>query len=237
MRAQAPPIRTRSPAGLLALAGASLAIVAAVARPAQAVQVVYTAGGVLGAGTAGDAIRLNGSTVRITLFADTTDAPVSTSSAPGSTQARFHPSSGLLEFTNRPAGSPDLAIGYTPDLVTANEFAPSLAPDAFSIAPGSTQGVTGGTFLVPGFGVAFLDGSFFPGIGAAALPLFTAADLAPGVTLNGVFTDVPRASTYPLSGAFLSVAIVPEPATALLLALGLAALAARRRHALRHRSA
>jgi hypothetical protein len=228
MRAGAAATRARSRAGHLALAAAALASVASFARPAQAVPVAYTAGGVLGAGTAGDAIHLNGSTLRITLFADTTDAPASTSSGTGSTQARFHPSSGFLEFTNRPGGFPDLKIAYTPDLVTANEFAPSVAPDAFAIAPGSTQGVTGSSFLVPGFEVAFLGGSFFPGTGAAPLPLFTAADLAPGVSLDGVLTDVPRASTYPLTGAFLGVSIVPEPAPAFLLALGLAVLAARR---------
>jgi hypothetical protein len=203
------------------LAGALLA------APAQAIPVVYTAGGTLSAaGGGGDPIGLNFSTVRIMLFADTGDAPTGTTGGPSSIEAHYQPTSGSLSFTNRPRGAPDLTVPYAPDLITVNEFAPSASPDTFAIDDGTTDGVPGSSqYYVGGLRVSFLDASFFPGMGAGALPTF---DVTGGTVVFGVFYDLDHVALYTLNDPFVSVDVVPEPGTALLVALGLVGLLARR---------
>jgi hypothetical protein len=200
-----------------------------VAGAARAVPVVYTAGGQLGSTFTGDVLQFNGATVRLTMTADTGDAPAGSASIAGGIEARYRPSSGLLEITGRPGGAPDLAIAYTPDLVTVNLFEPSAEPDRFEIDEGSTTAVPNASqFFVGGFRVSFIDASAFPGSDPGPLPGF---DLTGGAVVFGLFYDLDRSALYPFEDAFVESDVVPEPASALLVAPGLAArgMRARRR--------
>jgi hypothetical protein len=211
------------------LSGVAMAVMTASwAQPASAVPVLYTAGGTLSASAAGgDTIHLNFSTVRITLSADTSDAPTGTTSGANSLEARYRPSSGSLIFTNRPGGAPDLTISYAPDLITMNEFAPSAMADSFALDQGTTDGVPGTSqYYVGGLRVSFLDASFFPGMGPGPLPTF---DVTGGTVVFGVFYDLDHVALYTLNNPFVSVDVVPEPGTALLMALGVVGLLAARR--------
>ncbi len=203
------------------LAGALLA------APAGAIPVVYTAGGNLSASAAGgDSIQLNFSTVQITLFADTDDAPTGTTSSLNSIEARYQPSSGTVTFTDRPGGAPDLTVPYVPNLITVNEFAPSASVDSFALDDGSTDAVPGTSrYFVGGFRVQFIDASFFPGTEAGPLPTF---DVIGGVVVFGVFYDLDHVALYTLNDPYARVDVVPEPGTALLVALGVVGLLARR---------
>ena len=218
----------RSRRSLLCLGLAAAFATAAEPRVSQAVPVTFTAGGTLGtAGGGGDPIMLNGSTVRITLHADTADLPNSTTSTASSIEAHYVPSSGLLEFKNRPGGAADLAIPYAPDLVTVNLFEPSATPDRFEIDDTTTAGVPGSaTYFVGGFRLNFIDASFYPGTAAGPLPDF---NVTGGAVVFGVFYDLGRSALYPLDNPSLEISVVPEPASALLLGAGLAVIAALRR--------
>ena len=202
---------------------ATLGVAGGAAPEAAAVPVVYTAGGQLSASAAGgDTIQINFSTVRLVLAADTADTPVAMSTGGNSVEARYRPSSGSLIFSNRPGGAPDLTIPYLPDLVTVNELAPSTTPDTFELDKGSTDAVPRTSkFFVGGFRVSFLDASFFPGSDPGPLPTF---DVTGGAVVFGFFYDQDHFALYTLSTPFVTVDVVPEPGTALLVALGLAAL-------------
>jgi hypothetical protein len=210
---------------------ALLAILSGVATGARAVPITYSAGGQIGTTSTGDALQLDNASVRLTMLADTSDAPVSTAATADGIEAHYRPSSGLLEITNRPGGAPDLAIPYTPDLVTVNRFEPSALPDRFELDEGSTTALPGTSrFFLAGFRVSFLDAAFFPGTDAGALPHF---DVTGGVVMFGVFYDLDRVALYDFSSGSSSSAgfrvagMVPEPSSALLLVLGLSGLALR----------
>jgi hypothetical protein len=212
-----------------ALPAAALAGALALALGAGAAPVTYTAGGQLGlVGAGGDPIGLNFSTVRLTLEADTGDAPTTTSSGSGFLEARYRPESGTLTFSNRPNNAPDISIPYAPDLITRNEFAPSSAFDSFAIDMGNTDDVPGtNSFFVGGFRLTFINSTFFPGTGAGPLPDF---DITSGsVVIFNVFYDQDHFGAYPLNAPFIESEVVPEPGSGLLVALGVAWIAVRSR--------
>ena len=204
--------------GLAALAALALS------ASASAAPVVYTMQGTL-VPRSQDLLSLAGATLMWVATADTGDTPTEVFLDDGSAQARYL-APAVVTFSNRPGGAPDLQLNYEADLLTFNRSSPEVAADSFALDPTVIR-LEGHFAQLPGFDVDFQNQEFYPGNGVAPLPLF-----GPGDVASLAATGLEDADLFPsFSYAFtnLSITAVPEPASALLLASGLAALAIRRR--------
>ena len=220
----------RSPSRALTWLGLAALAARALSASASAAPVVYTMQGTV-VPVANDPLGLSGATLVWVATADTGDTPtevLTDPTDPGVIQGRY-PVAAVGTFSNRPGGAPDLVLNYEASFLTFNRFSPEPAADSFSLdntgirLPGNPT-----TFDFFSFNLYFQNQEFFPGSEVAPLPLFGPGDVA-SLTVDCVKPSFDLTCLYPLTNT--SVTAVPEPASALLLASGLAALSIRRRAA------
>lgn len=207
----------------LAQLGWVVLVGAALAAPAAAVPIVYTMEGTLAPIGETDPLGLAGARLVLVAIADTDDGPAFTSSSGGVATATYDPQGALTAtFSNRPGGAPDVVLAYTSMLQAANFFPPGTTRDRFGLfdAPAIFEG---NAVTMPAFSVFFPDQLYFPGTGTPPLPLFAPGDVA---TLAAGFLGSDQ-TAYLISNS--SFTAVPEPGTALSVALGLGLLAVVRR--------
>ena len=196
--------------------------------PALAVPVRYIATGVLAA-VGADSLDLDGATITMTILADTDDLPSASGPSEGVNFARYDPpASANARFTNRPNGVGDEVVVWSPDLLSLNRFAPMTANDSFHInALSRTATISGTVVVMPNYAQFFSSQSFFPGTGTPPLPVFGASDLSQLAVVWGLRHASTFNPIYSISAATatLESMLVPEPATGLLLGLGLVAMA------------
>jgi hypothetical protein len=201
------------------------------ATPAAAAPVAYTLRATLQLIVGTDDFELAGATLVMVATADTDDLPTETVIDLAGVTARYAPNSVSAVFSNRPGGAPDAMTTFPGlPLRASNTFASSSLSDVLGLEGG------GGTFegtevFFGGFTAFFLDQELFPGTGVPPLPLFAPGDV--GQVLVGVFEKTDRFPAYRLTDATFTA--VPEPGSAVGVALGLVGLglAGRRRAQLR----
>lgn len=209
--------RLRRPLRWLVLVGVVLA------SPAAASPITYTMEGTFGFVGTGDPLSLNGARLAIVAIADTGVGPVFTSSVSGLSSATYAPQFDVTAtFSNRPGGAPDVVLAYASMLQSVNQFPPATVRDAFMFfdAPATFES---NSVTMPAFSVFFFGQGYFPGSGTPPLPLFAPADVE--IIAAGFLASSHGA--YILSNRTFTA--VPEPASALGVALGLGLLAVVRR--------
>jgi hypothetical protein len=208
---------------LLAHLGWVILVGAALAAPAAALPIVYTMEGTFVPVGETDLLSLAGARLVVVATADTDDGPVFTSSGSGLATAVYEPVGVLTAtFSNRPGGAPDVVLTYTSQFQAANRFPPGAAADAFFLFTGSAT-FEGNAVTMPAFTAFFSGPGFVPGTGTPPLPLFGPGDVA---TVAAGFLGSDQGA-YTLSDR--SFTAVPEPGTALCVALGVGLLAGLRR--------
>ncbi|MEX2208899.1 MAG: PEP-CTERM sorting domain-containing protein [Myxococcota bacterium] len=200
-----------------------IAVLGALAAPAAATPIVYTIEGTFGFIGEGDPLSLAGARLVMVAITDTDDGPIFTSSGSGIATATFDPRGALTAtFSNRPGSAPDVVLSYVSQVQALNRFPPGTTADGFMLFQAAAI-FEGNAVTMPAFSVFFLDQNFFPGTGTPSLPLFAPSDVA--IVAGGFLGSAQGAYTF----SDRSFSAVPEPGTALLVALGLGMLAVVRR--------